>query len=117
MSRSMSFAGIFLLFPAALMAVAASSPESVMNQKAIVVDVNGVYFGVQENVRLEETNGQSFVVVPRNPGKRDQASYEYWVPMNRVDGLRVYESREDAIEYQKERSTVRKKSADRFILE
>ena len=82
----------------------ASPPsKSPLHGKAVIIEMDGVIFGVNENIRFETVGQIDYIVVPM----QHDVSYDHWMPLDRVRGIKVFDSKESATAHNKKTSAVR----------
>ena len=101
MKRIATAATICLVLVGLLASIAATNadaPSSVSHFEGKTVIVQGgPTLPPAENVRYGEVGKREFLVVPLT--RDDGASFDYWLPLDRVSSLLVFNSMEDAFEY------------------
>ena len=76
---------------------ATSSPaDQLLAGKSVIVEAKGVTFGISENVRFESIGQHDFIVVPVQVGTTE-AKHDYWLSLDQVLALRVFDSMEQAV--------------------
>jgi hypothetical protein len=84
-----------------LMAADGSDPDLPQSNplagKAVIVEQEGVVARVEENVTLRN----AFLCFQQKD--RDGTEYEYWLPLRKVDELKVFDRFEDAVAHHKRR--------------
>lgn len=76
---------------------ATSSPaDQRLAGKAVIVEAKGMTFGISENVRLESIGQHDYIVVPVQVGATE-AKHDYWLSLDQVLALRVFDSVEQAV--------------------
>lgn len=88
-----------------------AKPDSPLAGKAVIIEMDGIYFGVKENVRFETIGSQDFIVVPMQY-KNVAEHYDHWWRLDRVTGLKVFDSLDDAVAYDKKTSPFRKREPE-----
>ena len=73
-----------------------------LSGKSVIIERDGWYIGVKENVRFASVGQRDFIVVPMN--YKDGESYDYWMGLERISGLKVFEKMEEAIAHDKKTS-------------
>jgi hypothetical protein len=73
-----------------------------LNGKSVIIERDGWYIGVKEDVRFASVGQRDFLVVPMN--HKDGESYNYWIGLEKISGLKVFEKLEDAISHDKKTS-------------
>lgn len=69
--------------------------------KSVIVDREGWYIGVSENVRFVTIGKDSFIVIP---SPESQAEYDQWIPLEKVSGIKVFDELTDAEAYARQTS-------------
>ncbi|PQO28150.1 hypothetical protein [Blastopirellula marina] len=85
--------------------------DSPLAGKAVIIEMNGNYFGVKENVRFETIGSLDFIVVPMQY-KNVAEHYDHWLRLDRVTGLKVFDSLDDAVAYDKKTSPFRQREPE-----
>jgi hypothetical protein len=76
---------------------ATSSPaDQRLAGKVVIVEAKGVTFGISENVRFESLGQHDYIVVPMQVGTTE-AKHDYWLSLDQVLALRVFDSMEQAV--------------------
>jgi hypothetical protein len=76
--------------------VTSSPADQRLVGKAVIVEAKGVTFGISENVRIESIGQHDFIVVPVQVGTTE-AKHDYWLSLDQVLALRVFDSVEQAV--------------------
>jgi len=76
---------------------------SPLHGKSVIIEMDGVIFGVTENIRFETVGQVDYIVVPM----QHDVSYDHWWRLDRVRGIKVFDSKESAIAHNKKTSPVR----------
>lgn len=84
-----------------------SPQESDLSGKAAIVEREGWYIGVKQNVRFETVGTKDFIVVPMT--QDDSTTYDYWMPLDKIVGLKVFDTLNDAQAHDKKSSPYAKK--------
>ncbi|MCA9213973.1 MAG: hypothetical protein KDB27_12965 [Planctomycetales bacterium] len=84
-----------------------SPQEAGLSGKAVIVEREGWYIGVKQNVRIETVGTKDFIVVPMT--QDDSKTYDYWMPLDEIVGLKVFDKLNDAQAHDKRSSTYAKK--------
>ena len=79
-----------------------SSSEPNLKGKFVIIEKENWYIGVKENVRFASVGNKDFIVVPMS--HKDGESYDHWMGLEKISGLKVFEKMEDAIAYDKKTS-------------
>ncbi len=73
-----------------------SAADQRLAGKTVIVEAKGVTFGISENVRFESIGQHDYVVVPVQVGTTE-AKHDYWLSLDQVLALRVFDSVEQAV--------------------
>ena len=76
--------------------------------KVVIFDRDGWTSTVSENVRFTIIGQNSFLVFARL--KSDAEQFDYWVPLNTIKGLKVFDNLEDAMAHDKKSNPSKYKS-------
>lgn len=89
---------------ASLAATTSQSTGSKLDGKFVLVEQNGMGYGVHENARFESVGQNDFIVLPmQHTGTT--ITYDYWIPLKDVRLLRVFHSKKDAADYVEKRDS------------
>lgn len=84
---------------------------SPLDGKAVIVEMDGIYFGVKKNVRFESIGNQDFIVIPMTSAAGGE-TFDNWWRLDRVTQLKVFDSMEAAVAHDKKTSPFRKIEAE-----
>ncbi|TWU23511.1 hypothetical protein [Novipirellula artificiosorum] len=65
--------------------------------KAVIIQTEGVYFGVRDDVRFESIGSTDYIVL----SSRHDRTYDQWYRLDIVDELKIFDSKEEALSYDK----------------
>ena len=71
--------------------------------KSVIIEMDGVIFGVNENIRFETVGQNDYIVVRM----QHDVSYDHWMRLDRVRGIKVFDSKESATAHNEKTSAVR----------
>lgn len=101
--RVISTLGVVIL-TGAFVSIASSQNADVergnsLEGKAVIIQMERVHFGVKQDLRFETLGNRGFFVIPMQ--EQDGDHYDHWWPMDKVTGLKVFDSVKDAKAYDK----------------
>ena len=76
---------------------------STLQGKSVIIEMDGRIFGVHEDIRFETVGQIDFFVVPM----QHDESYDHWLRLDRVRGIKVFDSKESAIAHNRKTSPIR----------
>ena len=82
---------------------------SAFGGRPVVIEKQGVRFGVSEQARFETVGSTSFVIIRIAP--KNGSAYDYWQPLKEVSNIKVFDTVADAEAYVEQRDH-RSKSDD-----
>ncbi len=83
---------------ASMAAIQTSGSDTSLARKFVIVGHPGTSDRVSEDVRFESFGQTDFVVVPV-PQPDKSSTYDYWIPLDEVSSMRVFDSKKDAKSY------------------
>jgi hypothetical protein len=104
------FAIVVLAIGASVVSISAQSTSTAPDSsnaphlagKFVIIERDGWYIGVKANVRFASLGNKAFIVCPMDHS--DGESYDYWMPLESVNGLKVFERLEEATAHDKRTS-------------